>query len=146
MKQDGLRAIRQLERDVIRQRLASRKHKKDGVLHLRIECPVLARIKAEAVARAVSVSDLVRYFLGERFPEPRPCDGVPEFLSATTAFSDVELIQGTGCAICGEIMPRGTRARLAHGPSSPERLVCPHCHESLQSQTEDQAAPAPGDE
>lgn len=47
MSQDSRRAVRQLERDVIRQRLASRKHKKDAVLHLRIECPVTARIKAE---------------------------------------------------------------------------------------------------
>jgi hypothetical protein len=146
MKHDSSRAARQLERDVIRQRLAARRLKKDAVLHLRIEGTVMARIKAEAEARAMSVSDLVRNYLVERYSEPRPCDGAPGFLLATTAFSDVELNQDTHCAICDEIMLRGTRARLAHGPSPPERLVCTHCYESLQSQTEDHAAPAPGDE
>ena len=146
MKHDSRKAARQLQREVERQRRAERRLRKDAVLHLRIEGEVIARIKAEAAARDMSVSDLVRCHLAERFSGSRAGEGTPEFLLATSAFSDVEIVQDSHCAICGEIMARGASARLAHGPPPPARLVCANCYDGLQSQCEDQPEPAPGDE
>jgi hypothetical protein len=146
MKYDSRKAARHLQLEVEKHRRTLRKLIKDAVLHLRIERDIMKRIKAEAEAREMSISDLVRTYLVERFSENRAEEGSPKFLLATSAFSDVEVIQDTHCAICDELITRGTHARLAHGPSPPERMVCPNCYDNLQSQFLDQAAPAPGDE
>lgn len=146
MKHDSRTAARQLQRDVKMQRLAERRLRKDAVLHLRIEREVMARIKAEAEARDMSLSDLVRCHLLERFCKTRAGEGTPEFLLATSAFSGVEVLQNSHCAICDELIPGGASARLAHGPPPPARLVCTNCYDGLQSQSEDQPEPAPGDE
>ncbi len=146
MKDDNRKAARQLQREVEELRRAERKLKKDAVLHLRIEGAVMDRIKAEAAARDMSVSDLVRCHLVERFSEPRGSEGSPEFLLATSAFSDVAVMQDAECAMCGKAMPCGTSARLAHGPPPPARLLCGDCYEGIQSQLEDRHESAPGEE
>jgi len=138
MKLDSRKAARQLQHEVKTKRRAERRLRKDAVLHLRIEGEIMDRIKAEAAARDMSVSDLVRCHLLERFSEPLPSEGTPEFLLATTAFSDVEVLQETHCAICDELMPRGTNVRMAHGPPPPARLICAPCYDALQSESEDQ--------
>lgn len=138
MKYDDWKRAKQLERDVKKQRWAQRKLKKDAVLHLRVESDIMDRIKAEAAARDMSVSDLVRCHLAERFSETRTSKDSPEFLRSTSAFSDVMIMRNGRCAVCDQVLVRGTTVRLAHGPPPPERLVCANCYDGLQSQFEDQ--------
>ncbi len=145
MKHDDRKAAKQLERDVKEQRWAQRKLKKDAVLHLRVESDIMERIKAEAAARDMSVSDLVRCHLEERFSETPTGEGAPEFLRSTTAFSDVMVMRNGRCAVCNQVLARGTNVRLAHGPPPPQRLVCGNCYERLQSQFEDQPETSLGD-
>ncbi len=146
MTSDSHRAAKQLQHEVEKQRQAERRLKKDAVLHLRIEGEVMDRIKAEAKARDMSLSDLVRCHLLERFSEPPAGENAPEFLRATSAFSEVDVLQDSHCALCGEAMPRGASARLAHGPPPPARFICANCYDGLQTEPEDQPEPAPGDE
>jgi len=143
---DSRKMARKLQRDVEKHRQAKRRLRKDAVLHLRIEGDVMDRIKAEAEAREMSVSDLVRCYLVERFSEARSGEGTPEFLLATSAFSEVEVVHESQCAICDEVMPCGANARLAHGPPPPERLVCANCYDNLQTLSEEQPEPTSGDE
>lgn len=99
---------------------------------------MMDRIKAEAADRDMSVSDLIRGHLVERFSDPRPSEGMREFLSATLAFSDVAIMKDSPCAACGRELVRGASARLAHGPFPPPRLVCGNCYDTLQLQFEGQ--------
>ena len=138
MTYESRKAARQLERDVKKQRWAQRKLKKDAVLHLRVESDIMDRIKAEAAAQDMSVSDLVRCHLEERFSAPPISEGAPVFLRSTSAFSDVMVMRNGCCAVCSQVLPRGTNVRLALGPPPPERLVCGNCYDGLQSQFEDQ--------
>ena len=92
------------------------------------------RIKAEAALRDLSVSDLVRSYLMERFSVTRVNGDMPEFLLATSAFSEVEIINDNPCALCDKILLCGTCAHLAHGPFPVPRLVCSHCYKNLQKQ------------
>jgi hypothetical protein len=145
VKHDNWKAARQLQRDVEKQRWAERKHKKDAVLHLRIEGDVMDRIKVEAAAREMSVSDLVRCHLVERFSETCSSGGSREFLLTTSAFSDVVIMKDSRCAVCGRVLLRGTSARLAYGPPPPARLVCGDCYDGLQSQFDGQHEPSEGE-
>lgn len=146
MKCDKLKAARQLQRDVKKQRRAERKLKKNAVLHLRVEGDIMERIKVEAAARDMSVSDLVRGHLAECFSVTYPCKDSPDFLLATTAFSDVVIVRDSRCAVCDQILSRGKHAMLAYGPPPPERLVCGKCFDDLQSQSEKQQEPSEGKE
>jgi hypothetical protein len=123
-----------------------RKLKKDAVLHLRVESDIMDRIKTEASARDMSVSDLVRCYLVERFSETCVDKGLPEFLQGVSAFSDVVVVNNSRCAICEQVLPRGTNARLAHGPLPPARLVCGNCYDGLQSYSEEEHVPSAGEE
>ena len=141
-----MKAARQLQQQVEKKRWMERKARKDAVLHLRVEEDVVERIKTEAAARNMSVSDLVRCHLGEWFSDKRICDGIPEFLLATIAFTDVEIIRDARCAVCDKTLPRGANARLACGPPPPLRMVCDKCYDGIQSAFEDQPELFQGDE
>ncbi len=145
MKQDDLKAARQLQQQVEKKRWMERKAKKDAVLHLRVEEDVMDRIKAEALARNMSVSDLVRCHLDERFSDTRTCDGIPEFLLATTAFSEVKIMRDSRCAVCDKTLPCGASAQLACGPPPPLRMVCDKCYGGIQLQFEEQLKILQGD-
>ncbi len=146
MKHDNLKAARQLQQEVEKKRWMERKIKKDAVLHLRVESDILDQIKAEAAARDMSVSDLVRCYLVERFSSTDLSDGQPGFLLATTAFTDVVTLQDSRCAVCDKALPRGENVRLACGPPPPPRLVCDNCYTNIQSQLEEQHDLSQGDE
>lgn len=146
MKHDSLGAARRLLWDVEKHQHAGRGCRKDAVLHLRIEGGVMDRIKAEAAARNLSVSDLVRGHLAEHFSEARGTGGLPDFLAATSAFSEVAVMRESPCAVCGEILPRGAPARLAHGPFPAPHLVCAACHDALHRELETRDNPLPGEE
>jgi len=105
--------------------------KKNAVLHLRIESDLMDRLKAEAKAHKLSLSDFVRMRLVESLSTPAPNADTPEFLSTTTAWTEAVVMHDTTCAACGEPMPRGTRAWLAHGPPPPPRMICGACQETL---------------
>ncbi len=124
------RAARQLRRDVRRQEEAERK---DAVLHLRIEGGLMARIKAEAQDRDMSVSDLVRGHLSEHFQAPQPDPAAPEFLATTCAWVDVNVARDARCAVCKKPLPAGSHAWMAQGPPPPPRVVCGTCYDTLQS-------------
>lgn len=145
MKQDNLKAARRLQQEVEKKKRMERRLRKDAVLHLRVEGDIMDRIKAEAAARNTSVSDLVRCHLGERFTENVPCGDTPEFLLATTAFTGVEIMRDSRCAVCDEVLPRGMNVRLACGPPPPPRLVCGKCYDGIQSQFEEQQELSEGD-
>ena len=145
MKHDNWKAARQLQQEVENQKWAERKLKKDAVLHLRVERDIMDRIKAEAAARDMSVSDLVRCHLVERFSGNHPCEGSPDFLLTTTAFTDVVIVRDTRCAVCDHVLLRGASAQLACGPPPPPRLVCGNCYDGLQSQFEKQHEPSEGE-
>lgn len=146
VKREDVKAARRLQRDVQKHRCGRRKHRKDSVLHLRIEGDVMDRIKAEAAVREESVSDLIRSCLNERFPETRTSGALPDFLHTTAAFSDVVIMRDTRCVVCDQALPHGTHAMLAYGPPPPERLVCATCYAELQSQPEKQHKPSGGEE
>ncbi|MDQ1256498.1 MAG: hypothetical protein QG656_1094 [Candidatus Hydrogenedentes bacterium] len=145
MNPSNQEAARQLQRDVERQLWAQRRLKKDAVLHLRVESDIMDRIKAEASARDMSVSDLVRCYLIERFSGTGVAEGLPDFLREVLAFSDVAVVNDSPCAACGQVLPRGTNARLAHGPLPPARLVCGNCYDGLQSYSEEEQVPSAGE-
>lgn len=146
MKQDSLKAALKLRQEVEKKKWAERKLKKDAVLHLRVEGDIMDRIKAEAAAREMSVSDLVRCHLVERFSGAPPVDGSPEFLLATTAFMEVVTMGANHCAVCDEVIPHSTRTRLACGPPPPARLVCGNCYDDLQLQIEQSQKLSEGEE
>ena len=104
------------------------------------------RIKAEATVREISVSDLIRFYLNERFAETRTSGTMPDFLHTTSAFSDVVIMRDSRCVVCDHVLPRGAHAMLAYGPPPPERLVCAKCYDDLQSQSEKQHEPSEGKE
>jgi len=131
---DKLKAARQLQREVERKLWAERKLKKDAVLHLRIEGGIMDRIKAEAELRDMSVSDLVRCYLTERFSELPTTDDLPDFLLVTSAFSEVVVTNNTNCAACDQVLERGTCAHLAHGPFPTPRMICTTCYTTLREQ------------
>ena len=130
------RAARQLRRDVKRQEEAERK---DAVLHLRIEGGLMARIKAEAHERGVSLSDLVRGHLSEHFQEPDPGTSAPEFLGTTHAWVDVNVARDARCAVCKKGLPAGSHGWMAQGPPPPPRVVCGTCYDTLQSAAREDA-------
>ena len=143
---DNLKAAKRLQREVERKLWAERKLKKDAVLHLRIEGSVMDRIKAEATLRDMSVSDLVRIYLTEQFSETVTSNDMPEFLLATSAFSEVVVINSNHCAACNQMLERGTCAHLAHGPFPTPRLVCGNCFETFQEQLDKQNQTEQGEE
>ena len=124
-------------------RKKQRKARKDAVLHLRIEGEVMERIKVEAEARDMSVSDLVRSHLAEHFPAAAETPDRPAFLAVTYAWVDVVLAQGTRCATCRKALPPHTHARLAQGPPPPTRVVCGTCYDGLQAEARDDQPPEP---
>ncbi len=138
MNNDKLKAARQLQREVERKLWAERKLKKDAVLHLRIEGGIMDRIKAEAELRDMSVSDLVRCYLTERFSELPTTDDLPDFLLVTSAFSEVVVTNNTNCAACDQVLERGTCAHLAHGPFPTPRMICTTCYTTLREQLDNQ--------
>ena len=146
MNNDKLKAARKLQREVERKLWAERKLKKDAVLHLRIEARVMDRIKTEAELRDMSVSDLVRCYLTDRFSETSTTDNLPDFLLITSAFSEVVVTNNTNCAACDQILDRGTCAHLAHGPFPTPRLVCASCYTTLQEQLDNQNNVEQGEE
>lgn len=146
MKPDSLKAARRLLWDVERHQAPARGCRKDAVLHLRIEGGVMERIKAEAAARNLSVSDLVRGHLSEHFAESKPEEaGAPAFLLAATAFSGAAVLRENPCAACGKAVGRGGRAFLAHGPFPAPQLVCGDCHDALQEELETRENSLPGE-
>ncbi len=146
MKQDSLKAAHRLLWDVEKHQHAGRGSRKDAVLHLRIEEAVMDRIKAEAAARNLSVSDLVRGHLAEHFAENHAAAGLPDFLAAAAAFSEAAVMRDSPCAVCGEILPRGASAFLAHGPFPAPHLVCVSCHDALHRELETRGNSLPGEE
>jgi len=126
------RAARQLRREAKRQEEAERK---DAVLHLRIEGALMARIKAEAREREMSISDLVRGHLSEHFgtPDPAATGANPEFLATTYAWVDVNVARDSRCGVCKKPVPTGSHAWMAQGPPPPPRVVCGSCYDTLQS-------------
>jgi hypothetical protein len=125
-------------------RKKKRKPRKDAVLHLRIEGDVMERIKIEAEARGMSVSDLVRSHLAEHFPAATETPDRPAFLAETYAWVDVVVAQETKCATCRKALPPRTHARLAQGPPPPTRVVCGTCYDRLQAeQAHDDEPPEP---
>lgn len=145
MNNSSLGAARRLQIQMEDQ-WARRKGRKDAVLHLRIEADIVARVKLEAKAQKLSVSDYVRMRLIDGFSAPVDAPGAPEFLLVTTAWTDAVIMQDCPCAICGEEMPRGTKAWLATGPPPPSRLVCASCYENVLSDTENESPTPEGDE
>jgi len=135
MKRSSRRAVQQLRRDARKQR----KRPKDAVLHLRIEEETMARIKAEAKARQMSISDLVRGHLAKHFAPSEKESDQPAFLAATFAWADVVVAQETRCAKCGKALPGQSHGWLAQGPPPPTRIVCGTCYDTFQ--TEKQLAP-----
>lgn len=137
MKPDSLKAARRLLWDVEKHCRGDGRSRKDAVLHLRIEGEVMERIKAEAAARNLSVSDLVRGHLAEHFAAARPEGGAqPAFLLSVAAFSKASVTRESPCAACGVTLVRGVRAFLAHGPFPAPQLVCGDCHGALQQELE----------
>ena len=146
MKQDRLNAARILRQEVEKKKWAERKLRKDAVLHLRVEGDIMDRIKAEAAAREMSVSDLVRCHLVERFSGPPSEGGSPEYLLAANAFTDVVAMGENYCAVCNTVIPHGSKTRLACGPPPPARLVCGKCFDDLQSEIEERNKLSEGEE
>lgn len=146
MNNDNLKAAKRLQREVERKLWAERKLKKDAVLHLRIEANVMDRIKAEATFRDMSVSDLVRCYLTERFSEIPTTDDLPDFLLVTSAFSEVVVTNNTNCSACDHMLERGTGAHLAHGPFPTPRMVCTTCYTTLREQLDNQNNVEQGEE
>ena len=146
MNNDKIKAARQLQREVERKLWAERKLKKDAVLHLRIEGSLMDRIKAEAALREMSVSDLVRCYLMERFSDMSATEDLPDFLLVTSAFSEVVVTNNTNCAACDQMLERGTCAHLAHGPFPTPRMVCTRCYTTFQEQLDNQNNGEQGEE
>lgn len=138
MNKENLKAAKRLQREVEKKRRAERKLKKDAVLHLRIEGNIMERIKTEATLRDMSISDLVRCYLTERFSDRPTDDNIPDFLLMTTAFSEVTVTNNINCFTCNEMLARGTNAHLAHGPFPIPHLVCSNCYSTLQEQLDNQ--------
>jgi hypothetical protein len=103
-------------------------------------------IKAEAEARDISISDLIRSYLIERFSVAPMSGEIPAFLLETTAFSDVVVMKTSSCAACGLALELGASARLAHGPFPLPHLVCGNCYESLKTQINAQATISGGED
>lgn len=137
MKHNTRWAAQQLLRDVRNQRKEEEKHPKDAVLHLRIERETVKRIKAEAKARQMSVSDLVRRHLAEHFPPTENQPERPAFLAVTFAWADVVVAQETRCAKCGKSLPAQSHGWLAQGPPPPTRILCGTCYDQFQKEMHD---------
>ncbi|HDP35003.1 MAG TPA: hypothetical protein ENN29_07845 [Candidatus Hydrogenedentes bacterium] len=146
LKHENLKAARRLQREVEKKLWAKRKRKKDAVLHLRVEGSVMNRIKSEAAALDMSVSDLVRHYLTEHFREEGASGGMSEFLFASSAFSEVVIVNDNHCAVCDRTLHRGARAYLAHGPFPASPLVCGSCYKTLQQQLDNQNKSDEGEE
>src|SRR5690606_18921047 len=121
MSRDTLHKARQLQQQV-EERWARLKGKKNAVLHLRIETELMERIKAEAAAHKLSLSDFVRLRLVEGLGKPVANDRTPDLLSETTAWSEAVVMHAAECALCGVSLGKGARAWLAHGPPPPARM------------------------
>lgn len=137
MKQSTQRAAKQLRRDVKKQLRETGRSRKDAVIHLRIEHEIVKRIKEEAKACKMSVSDLVRRHLVELFPASEDGPATPAFLAATFAWVDVVAAQETRCAKCGKGLPAQSRGWLAQGPPPPTRIVCGTCYDGFQAEIHD---------
>lgn len=138
-----LRQARRLQAQVERQR-SRRREKKDAVLHLRLEADLMERVKFEAKAHGMSVSDFVRVHLLAGLAAPAS-DGAPAFLAQTSAWTDAVVMRAGSCAVCNDLMPKGARARLANGPPPPARLICGDCYERLLAESVEDAEPHGGD-
>lgn len=110
---------------------ARRKLRKDAVLHLRVEGELMERIKAEARAAKVGISDLVRNRLALLFAStPTPPAEAAAVFADTLAWSSGISVRAAACAGCGTSLAAGTAVWLAHGESGPTRLACDACHEA----------------
>jgi hypothetical protein len=110
---------------------AQRKLRKDAVLHLRIERDLMERIKAEAQAAKVGISDLVRNRLAALFAEkPAPQAQTSGVFSDTLVWSSGVAVRPAACAGCGAPLAAGAAVWLAHGVAPPARLACDSCHET----------------
>ncbi len=136
MKRDRLSAARKLQVQVEDQ-WASRRSRKDGVLHLRIEASIVERVKLEAQAHDLSVSDYVRMRLVEGFGVSSDTPQRPDFLLDTFAWTDAVILQDRTCAICATTLPRGTQAWLAAGPPPPVRFICEACYKNVLSESQE---------
>ena len=140
MSDSSAAAARELRRNVKRQgRGRGRASRKDAVLHLRIEADIMKRIKSEAKASGVGISDLVRRHLAEHFrPNHSSGDssglnsrGAPDFIKDTYAWTEIVLAKETRCAVCNSLLAAGDNAHLPQGPPPPAKIVCDKCHGQL---------------
>jgi hypothetical protein len=138
-------AAKRLQRDIEKHRCFKRKLKKDAVLHLRIEGEIMERIKDEAKIREISISDLIRGYLVERFSVPPVTGEIPAFLSETNAFSNVIVMKNGSCAACGHALAMGASAHLAHGPFPLPHFVCGNCYETLKTRLDEQSSISGGE-
>jgi hypothetical protein len=125
----------QIRSEIGRQHRKLRRHKKGSVLHLRIEDDLMARIKQEAKAREMSISNLVRNYLAIHFgPGPEESER-PAFLDETYGWGDVVLARDTHCVLCEKDLPAYSHAWIAQGPPPPVRTICGDCYDEMKLRT-----------
>ena len=134
---------RQTARQIQREMERERKSKKDDVLHLRIEAEVVKRIKSEAHARQMSVSDLIRRHLAEHFQPDEGKSDAMKLLAGTLAWADMVVARATPCAMCGKVCSVQSHAWLAQGTPPPARIVCGSCYDEIQVQNQQDAISQP---